>query len=329
MALDLKDKWIWDFWFAKDGEDYHMFFLQADRALGDPELRHWNVSVGHAVSQDLHHWSSLPDALAPSSPEPGAEEPADSLTTWTGSVIRDGDRWLMFYTGTRRSEKGLIQRVCLATSDDLLHWHKHPGPVLETDPRWYETLNLDYWHDQSWRDPWVFRDADRDLYHMLLTSRANTGAPDGRGAVGYASSTNLIHWQAGPPLLAPDWYGEMEVPQIVCIGGRHYLFCSVSVKYHSRAHLAGGVTPLTGLKYFPGDGPLGPFHTEGAGFLGADTRGSLYAGRVVQGPDGGWYLMAFRNLDEHGHFLGGVSDPLPIVQGEDGQLALAIAESGL
>lgn len=329
MALDLEDKWIWDFWFAKDGVDYHLFYLQADRALGDPELRHWNVSVGHAVSQDLRHWTPLPDALAPSPPEPGVEERADSLTTWTGSVIREGNRWLMFYTGTRRSEKGLIQRVCLATSNDLVHWDKHPGPVLEADPRWYETLNLEYWHDQSWRDPWVFKDAGRDLYHMLLTCRANTGEPDGRGAVGYASSRDLVHWQAGPPLLAPGWYGEMEVPQIACIGGRHYLFCSVSVKYHSRAHLADGVTPLTGLKYFPGDGPLGPFHTEGAGFLGADARGSLYAGQVIQGPDGGWYLMAFYNLAADGHFPGGVSDPLPIVQMEDGQLALAPTESDL
>lgn len=341
MGLDLKDKWIWDFWFAKDGGDYHLFYLQADRGLGDPELRHWHVSVGHAVSQDLRHWTPLADALAPSpwhhtasSPssglqaENGPTEPADSLTTWTGSVIRTDSCWFMYYTGTRRSENGLIQRICLATSNDLTHWHKHPAsPVLETDPRWYETLNLDNWHDQSWRDPWVFKDADRELYHMLLTCRVNSGAPDGRGAVGYASSTDLVHWQAGAPLFAPGWYGEMEVPQIACIDGHYYLFCSVSVKYHSRMHLADDVTPLTGLKYFPGDGPLGPFHTEGAGFLGADAGGSLYAGRVIQGPDGAWFLMAFRNLDQHGRFLGGISEPLPIVRKRNGHLAVASTDA--
>lgn len=327
MGFDLRDKWVWDFWFARDGGDYHLFFLQADRSLGDPDLRHWHVNVGHAVSQDLRHWERLPDALAPSPREPGdhGPEPGDTLTTWTGSVIRNNGAWYMFYTGTRRSEKGLLQRVCLATSDDLVHWTKHDRPVLDVDPRWYDTLNLDHWHDQSWRDPWVFRDSDRELYHMLLTCRVNDGAPDGRGAVGYASSTDLVHWQAGEPLLAPGWYGEMEVPQIACIGERYYLFCSVSVKYHSRAHLAEGAAPQTGLKYFPGDGPLGPFHTEGAGFLDGDPQGSLYAGRVIEGPGGQWYFMAFRNCDHEGRFVGGICDPIPVLQHPDGHLTLSSA----
>jgi hypothetical protein len=40
MSLRLDDYWIWDFWFAQDGPDTHVFFLHAPRALGDPELRH-------------------------------------------------------------------------------------------------------------------------------------------------------------------------------------------------------------------------------------------------------------------------------------------------
>jgi len=39
MALELKDQFVWDFWFAVDGEDVHVFYLQASRALPDPELR--------------------------------------------------------------------------------------------------------------------------------------------------------------------------------------------------------------------------------------------------------------------------------------------------
>ena len=34
------DDWIWDSWIADDGERYHLFFLKAPRALGDPDLRH-------------------------------------------------------------------------------------------------------------------------------------------------------------------------------------------------------------------------------------------------------------------------------------------------
>ena len=56
MALALADKWIWDFWLAKDGPDWHIYFLQADKSLGDPDLRHRNVTQGHAVSRDLVDW---------------------------------------------------------------------------------------------------------------------------------------------------------------------------------------------------------------------------------------------------------------------------------
>ena len=55
--LRLADSWIWDFWFADDGRAFHVFFLQAPRTLGDPELRHVNVAVGHATS--FRTWHSL------------------------------------------------------------------------------------------------------------------------------------------------------------------------------------------------------------------------------------------------------------------------------
>jgi beta-fructofuranosidase len=36
VSLRLPDHWLWDFWFAVDGDDVHVFYLQAPRALGDP-----------------------------------------------------------------------------------------------------------------------------------------------------------------------------------------------------------------------------------------------------------------------------------------------------
>jgi len=81
MAFQLPDSWVWDFWVVDDGEQYHLFFLYASRALGDPELRHHRASIGHAVSADLRSWHRVADALVPSDP------PAfDDLATWTGSV---------------------------------------------------------------------------------------------------------------------------------------------------------------------------------------------------------------------------------------------------
>jgi beta-fructofuranosidase len=120
MSLRLPDSWIWDSWYAFDGEYHHAFYLRASRALGDPHRRHRHPYVGHAISKDLQSWEVVADALAISDP------PAfDDWTTWTGSVVRDdAGTWWMFYTGTTRGDGGDIQRIGAATSGDLMTWSK-------------------------------------------------------------------------------------------------------------------------------------------------------------------------------------------------------------
>ncbi len=107
MVLALEKKWIWDSWYVHDGSQWHCFFLQADKALIDPDLRHFNVSQGHAVGTDLVHWEHKGTMFAP------AKSPAwDDYTTWTGSVLRGADGlWHLFYTGSCRAEGGLKQRI--------------------------------------------------------------------------------------------------------------------------------------------------------------------------------------------------------------------------
>ena len=115
MVIAIDDKWIWDSWYAHDGVRWHGFFLQADRSLSDPDLRHVNVSQGHAISDDLVAWEHLGTMLRPSG------GPAwDDYTTWTGSVVEGDDGlWHLFYTGARQSEDGLYQRIGHSTSTDL------------------------------------------------------------------------------------------------------------------------------------------------------------------------------------------------------------------
>ena len=87
MPYTLPDVWTWDMWFADDGTDYHVFYLKASRALLDPNRRHFHVTVGHAVSDDLRSWREVEDALIAS------DGPAfDDFTTWTGSVVRGARR---------------------------------------------------------------------------------------------------------------------------------------------------------------------------------------------------------------------------------------------
>lgn len=300
--LRLPDSWVWDSWFAFDGLHHHAFYLRASRALGDPDRRHRHPYVGHAMSSDLVSWTVLPDALAVSDP------PAfDDWTTWTGSVVRD-DRggWRMFYTGSSRSDGGLVQRIGSACSKDLLTWTKDSRQApLEADPRWYEKLDSGEWFDEAWRDPWVFR-ADDGAWHMLITARAGDGPPPGRAVVGHATSDDLSEWHVLPPLSEPDaGFGQMEVLQVEVVDGVPTLiFCCqpAEMEPETARRLGGG-----GMFSVTGPSLTGPFDLSAAHLFPHD---SLYAARLVK-HEGRWNLIGFRNIEE-GRFVGELTDPIPV-----------------
>lgn len=322
MALVIADKWIWDFWFAKDGRDYHIFYLQALKSLGMEFLRHRNVSIGHAISQDLVSWEVLPDALYPSSQ---VDDGWDSYTTWTGSIIKHEQRWYMLYTGGRWSEDALVQRIGLAWSHDLIHWQKHAGnPVLSADPNWYELLDLDSWHDQAWRDPYVFFLQETQLFHAFFTARVNYGPADGRGVIGHASSADLINWRVFPPVTAPGNFGHMEVPQLVALDGRYYLLFSTDVDALSTAWIErhAGAT-ATGTYYLVSSNPLGPFEMLEERLLVGDVGGRFYSGKIIRNPQDEPVFIAFHNMNSTGEFVGEVIDPLPVIVQPDGRLTVS------
>jgi beta-fructofuranosidase len=298
MGLRLDDRWIWDFWLARDGDDHHLFFLQAPRSLRDPEQRHWHVSVGHAVSADLRHWRLLPDALAPA--PAGAW---DDYTTWTGSVLRHDGRWWMFYTGTSHRERGKVQRVGLATSGDLVSWRRYGSePLIEADPRWYEQLGSSQWPEQAWRDPWVFQDPDTGTFHAMLTARTTEGDPATRGVIGHATSEDLLTWTVRPPVTAPGGFGHLEIPQVERVGGGwRLLFSSPAVGGH----------PVEGTHLLSAAGPLGPYEWSTHQLLDADPAGTRYGGRLVR-DRAGWQLLAWLNRGPDGGFVGELADPVRV-----------------
>ncbi|QKJ18355.1 family 43 glycosylhydrolase [Microbacterium hominis] len=303
--FDLPGSWVWDFWFADDGEQYHLFFLYASRALHDPDARHYRASIGHAVSDDLVEWTQVADALVRS------DAPAfDDLATWTGSIVRHPDgTWFLFYTGSTLAPDGKnVQRVGYATSTDLHTWTKSEAPVLEAAAPWYETLDSGAWHDEAFRDPWVFADPDGDGWHMLITARAARGPVDGRGVIGHAWSPDLRRWELREPLSAPSerGFGQLEVAQVEIVDGRPVLLFSCLAEHATPTRRAarGGTWAV------PADGLLGPYDIEGAYPL---TDESLYVGRLIRRrSDGRWMLCAFRNVGPDGRFSGGITDPMPV-----------------
>ena len=319
MAIALQDKWIWDSWYAHDGARWHGFFLQADKSLGDPDLRHFNVSQGHAVSDDLIHWTHLGTMLRP------AEGPAwDDYTTWTGSVVRGDDGlWHLFYTGARRSEDGLIQRIGHATSTDLHAWSRvGDGLCLDlTGPaasRYEADWARGHWHDRAMRDPWVMRDPEGPGWLMYFTARVpGTPEPNAGGAIGFATSPDLFAWTLRPPVFAGG-FGQLEVPQVFERDGRWFcLFCT-SASHWSEATVAALGPAETGTHYLTGPSPRGPWSVAPRPLLDMALPCERYAARIVETPEG-LKILGFADGGKD-RFGGTVMDPDPVELGADGLL---------
>lgn len=321
MTLRLADRWIWDFWFAEEGGLVHVFYLQAPRSLGDPDLRHRNARVGHAVSNDLVTWDVLPDPL--DGGPPGA---FDDLATWTGSVIRGPDAWYLLYTGLSSRDGGRVQRIGLATSTDLLRFHRvGDGLVLEAASRWYETDGSGPHGATAWRDPYVIADPGGSGYHAFITARSPSGPSDGRGVIGHAVSPDLRRWQVRPPLGSPVGFAEMEVPQVIDLGATALLVFCTSDTHVSRARRAanGGPVP-TGTYVCRGPTPLGPFDVSERTSLLPIT--SLYAGKLIRRGTG-WFLMGFVDQVD-GRFVGELADPIPFDPHAALPMAASLADRG-
>jgi beta-fructofuranosidase len=307
MALRLAGQWVWDSWFVRDGDEFHAFYLQASRGLLDPERRHRNVSVGHAVTRDLINWKVLPDAITPSEPNP-ASPAFDSWTTWTGSVIKSGDTWHMFYTGTSRETAGAVQSIGHATSTDLLTWTKTSDKaILASNSELYAVLEDAIWPDEAFRDPWLFRlPNDPDNWHMLFTARGRGGEYGQSGVAGHAISSDLNQWKLLPPLnKVNQGFGEIEVLQFEVVDGVPILlFCCGPQWLHGdrKAQEPGGVysllvdQDLTDVDF-----------TRSVWF----DRPGLYASRLIQDASGNWNLIGFWDRVD-GKFIGELSDPIPV-----------------
>ena len=323
MVLALKDKWLWDFWLAQNGEDWHIYFLQADNRLADPEMRHRNVTQGHAVSKNLIDWVQLGTCFAPS-PSPAW----DDWTTWTGCVIQGHDKqWHLFYTGTAHAGGGLHQRIGHATSQDMHSWERvGNGLALDlTGPlsAAYEEYSPGHWPDRAMRDPWVMKNPDGEGWIMYFTARTRGHKePNAGGAIGFATSTDLYKWDLAKPVYTGGDFGQLEVPQVFKYAEKWYMiFCTAAEHWSDNYKTKNQQVPVTGTHYLVADHHLGPWQTPPGKFLDGHFPCQRYAGKVVERA-GKLSLMAFRYYDESGNFVGQISDPIAITVDEMGLLKL-------
>ncbi len=191
---------------------FHLFYLKDYRNGEDcGEGTPWF----HIATCDFVNFEDLGEAL----PRGAADQ--QDLYVFTGSAVRAEGRYHIFYTGhnPHLMRRGQPQEAVLhAVSDDLIAWAKTDEPGLFAPAEGYER--------DDWRDPFVYYDAERGEYRMLLAARCDAGASRRRGVTACMSSKDLKSWKLEPPMWAPGLYFTHECPDYFRMGEYEYLIFS-------------------------------------------------------------------------------------------------------
>lgn len=291
-----------------------MFHLQAPRHHRGKTARDDAATVGHAISKDLKNWRSIGTAL-----KPGPRGAFDDLAIWTGSAIEYEGMFYHFYTGRSQAEP-LMQRIGLATSQDLLSWSKHEGnPILSADGRYYaaDLARNALGNPPAWRDPFVFADPNGDGFWMTLTARSVEAEGLYNGCIALAHSDDLKSWTLHPPLLNNHRYDEIEVSQVVVHNGRFYLFFSTAARNYEPGW-AEQVGSYTGLHCYVADALTGPYRPVNKYGVVHDSGNTLYAARLLKHEEGSSYMaIGWLNEGARGKFLGRLGQPFTVsIEGE-------------
>lgn len=140
----------------------------------------------------------------------------DSAHVAHPSIIKDGAGYKMYYESYGVLAGGAIG---LATSADGVHWTRYnANPILTGTPG--------AWDERQAISPTVLKEGS--VYKMWYTSLSQAG--NWRNFIGYATSTDGIHWTKHPtPVLGPgaDWtwdeYGPVHA-SVVRDGGAYRMY---------------------------------------------------------------------------------------------------------
>lgn len=130
--------------------------------------------IGYASSRDGIHFQIRPEpVLTPQAPYEkggGVEDPR---------VIRIGSTWYLTYTGYNRK----VAQLCLATSTDLIHWHRK-GVILDN-------------HSVAWNKGWAKSGAILPVkIHGQYVMYFVGDTSDRTHETGIAVSRDLVHWKS-------------------------------------------------------------------------------------------------------------------------------------
>lgn len=205
------------------------------------------VSFAHATGPDLKQWQMHPNVI-----ECSGEWPEISHV-FAPDVIEHEGRFYMLYTAT---DELSMQRVCLATSDDLFEWARYVGnPVIVPSVFWskwpgFGLISAGEAEDGirsgtrdratlgrlsggtygSCRDPHILP-LDDGRFVAYWVSRVQERFGHNLVCVAASLSDDLLHWQeVGPVFTMKAWPFdeepslEIESPCVVVKDGKYWLF---------------------------------------------------------------------------------------------------------
>jgi predicted GH43/DUF377 family glycosyl hydrolase len=239
-------------------------------------------TIGHAVTDDLIHWDIYPPCLTADAGAP------DDYQVWAPGVTERDGRYYMYYTGVNIH---VAQTICLATSDDLFTWKKHPGNPVVLPGDWTE-WRADRWSDC--RDSMVMVDDDGTAYMNYCTSRKR---PDGgfETAMGIASSTDMVSWEDRGAYHFDICDITLESPFVLKHDGRYYLFytnCGYGTAYAMSDNPVDGWQSLGMLLEKQGDPPACPANVPSCAEV-FEFKGNWYISCAQREPGCEQYLEIF------------------------------------
>lgn len=296
-----KGRILWDCWFIKEKDEYHVFYLQCLPVARSEDRHDNNVSIGHAVSKDLIHWKELPDALVP-----GVDDDWDSLSLWTGSVIKKDDTYYMFYTGRSFANKtSYIQKIGVATSKDMIVWEKHlNNPILEVDDTLFDSI---FTRDNkgiigSWRDPFVWWDENQKRFCMTISAFKKDSDKGRIACVALATSENLLNWNIQESIFTSCNFDEIEVTKMIYQDKKYYLFFSGHILFEDKKS-------TRGLYCYYSDSVDGEYVPVNGNGLVYDYEEKMCDMELVHIKDNEYNGIASLYFDK-GYFVGKLSKPV-------------------
>jgi beta-fructofuranosidase len=253
--------------------------------------------IAHAISSDGISWKRIDNALFVG--HPGSW---DDDMLWTMHVTQQANGFKMFYTGLKRKNRGVVQKVGTATSQDLVIWEKEGNNfLLESQRPYYEDRENNPRKWLSWRDPFYFEWEGKK--YLLICGRSSFGPVSRRGCV---ALVQLQNDQATflPALIYPMVYDDVECPCVFQLKGRFYL--------------VGSIREDIKVRYWFASTFNGEYHSFRADVLLPQGN---YAARVVK--DGAVYLIYnFFYLDGAVDTLRVLPPPKQLDVDEEGRLIL-------